>query len=520
MRTIKSQRIDLFQIMKKISVVLSLIIVFAILTGFNRQQDPTKKECLDCHDEMSATFSEKYLHYPFKSQQCDACHDETTFGFTEKGSRLCTVCHRDYEAEKDKNVIHAAVDDCTSCHDPHASRNATLLNETIPSLCFLCHEGIPKDKKLLSTHLPFERGECMSCHDPHISPHPSLLLDTPTKLCATCHGIQESGFKKAHLNLLTEGAACLSCHEGHFSANRGLIFENAHQPFSEGICDACHEKKKEGEKTVLIAQGSLLCTSCHSDIQEQIDSKFPHLPAEQDCLNCHGPHATAQKSLLIMREEELCKKCHADTLVQTGSSMIHEPFSSGTCGSCHHPHGSQSQGILIKGERELCMDCHSGIAEEVEKNHPHSALEQGCVSCHEAHMGQLTSLLKEEGENLCNRCHESRSKKISRYVHYPYKEGNCSTCHLPHAGKGKANLKMEGDDICLFCHPSQHNDFPHPMGALPSNELDIKPDNPLGYERGEEITCATCHVPHSGDIVFLLRVSVTEGQLCYECHQR
>lgn len=508
------------RITKKIAILFFLLIIFTILTGFNRKQDPTKTDCLDCHTEIKQVFDQKYLHYPFESKQCEACHDATTFRYTEEGARLCTVCHRDFEAEKEKNIIHAVTEDCTNCHNPHASNHATLLSDQVPDLCYACHEGLPSEERPLSVHSPFEGGACMDCHDSHISPYRALLLEEPKELCSQCHDSGAAAFQKAHLNLLQEGTDCLSCHKGHYSSSRGLVLENAHSPFSEGMCDSCHEFSYEKGKSVLTAYGAQLCTPCHSDIETQIGSKFAHLAAEEDCLNCHGPHATGERSLLLESSPKLCKNCHAESFVSAPDARQHEPFSSGQCGDCHEPHGSENKGILLSVERELCLECHSETAEQLGKDHLHTALLQGCVACHEPHRGEKKAFLKEEGEALCFRCHESRQKKIYRFVHYPYKEGNCATCHLPHTGKGESNLKEEGDALCLLCHPSRHKVFPHPIGIEPSDELDIKPDSGLPLDRDGKVACNTCHEPHSGDVVFLLRTAVAGGEFCYNCHQR
>ncbi len=497
-----------------------LLGVFFVFSGFNVEHDPTKTECLDCHADMKEALQKKYLHYPFESKQCDACHDPETFGFTEQGSAICTVCHRDYAKEEEMKSVHPVVDECTTCHSPHSSEYPTLLLDRLPDLCLMCHEGMPAGERPASVHPPFEDGECTTCHNPHTSPNRALLVEKPWDLCTGCHDVTDEAFNKAHLNLLSEGTDCLSCHKGHFSSNKALILENAHYPFSEGMCDSCHVIS-EGEKQVkLVAVGSQLCTVCHSDIEELLKSKFPHLPAEEDCLNCHGPHATPNSSLLIEPGVGLCSRCHADALVPPEGARLHEPFSNGQCVECHNPHGSDVPGILAGPEKETCFKCHSEIAKQIQEQHPHTAVEQGCVACHQPHMGNLPALLKDEGQALCFRCHDSRPQRIYRFVHFPYKEGNCSTCHMPHSGVGNGNLTMETEQLCSLCHPSRHKDFPHPVGVKPSADLDIRPDNKLNFGPDDEVVCTTCHTPHATDIVFLLRVGVTGGELCYQCHQR
>ncbi|RJP72405.1 MAG: hypothetical protein C4532_05995 [Candidatus Abyssobacteria bacterium SURF_17] len=504
----------------RVCVFILLVVVFALSTGFNRDRDPSKAECLDCHDDIKELMNKKHVHYPVEAKQCDACHDSETFGLKEKGSALCTVCHRDFAKEEAMKTVHPVVDECTTCHSPHASDNAPLLVDRVPALCFTCHEGFPVGERPASVHAPFEDGACGDCHNPHTSPNPSLLIGGLWDLCTTCHDATDPGFNKAHLNLLTQEADCLMCHKGHYSTKEGLVLENAHAPFTEGLCDSCHVTPEGGAKAALVASGPELCLTCHGDMDASLKSKFVHLPAEESCLNCHEPHAAPQSPLLKETGVALCGQCHADNVTVVEGMKAHEPFSKGQCTDCHDSHGSENAGILAAPEKDLCLTCHAGVAESLIKVHPHTAVEQGCVACHQAHMAQSATLLKDEGAPLCFRCHESRAQRVSRFVHYPYREGNCATCHRPHGGVSNGNLVMDVEQLCTMCHPSRHKSFPHPTGVKPSAELEIPPDNRLHFTRDDTLVCATCHAPHTADVVFLLRVGVIGGDLCYQCHQR
>ncbi|MBI5118297.1 hypothetical protein HZA56_17615 [Candidatus Poribacteria bacterium] len=506
---------------KNLVVSFFLLFVFFGATGFNRGRDPSKANCLDCHDDMKVALRKKYVHYPFEAGQCDACHNADTFGFVEEGTTRCTVCHRDFAAETGENIVHAPVkEDCLTCHNPHASDYPKMLADRVPALCFTCHESMPVEKRPLSVHAPFEEGECLTCHNPHISPNRALLLDKSRNLCSKCHDVADAAFNKTHINLLKADSECASCHRGHFSPNRKLIIENAHPPFAEGMCDSCHVISETPGEIKLEAVGAQLCTPCHADIETSLKSKFAHLPAGENCLNCHGPHATTNPSLLIETGASLCARCHGESIKPAEGDHLHPPFSDGKCTECHNPHGSDNQGILANAEKDTCLKCHQPIAKLLETNHPHTAAQQGCVACHKPHMAKDKALLKEEGEALCFRCHESRQKQINRFVHYPYREGNCSVCHMPHSGAGDANLTMESARLCALCHPKGHKEFPHPTGVKASSTFEVPPNNKLNFTRESEVGCTTCHTPHSGDIVFLLRAGVIGGELCYECHIR
>lgn len=499
---------------KTISKILFLLIGFLVFSGFNRDNPTSEQDCLDCHDNIVKALHERYVHYPVEMKQCDACHNPDT-SLNEQVPELCTVCHRDVREEKGA-VLHPVADDCTSCHDPHGSKNSALLIEKVPDLCLSCHEGIPEEPKPESVHAPVEDGDCGTCHSPHSSPNTALLKQKPAELCAECHDTTDADFNKKHLNLLKADSRCLSCHQGHSSSKKSLLLENSHLPFAEGMCDGCHD----AEQRRLIASGSELCTTCHGDIGELLQGKFPHVAAAEDCLSCHAPHAASNKSLLVATGYDLCAQCHEEAIAPSEGKEAHQPFSRGQCSECHNPHGSEYKGILSGTEIDVCLKCHVDVKEEIEKRHPHTAVTQGCTSCHQPHQSAGHFLLKEEGEALCFKCHDSRQKEMARFVHYPYEEGVCRTCHLPHSGVGVGDLTMETDDLCTMCHRKKHKEFPHPVEVKAPSDFSLKPDNRLNFGPDDTVVCTTCHFPHTSDDVYLLKVAVSGGALCYECHQK
>jgi predicted CXXCH cytochrome family protein len=496
--------------------IVFLFIAFMVFSGFDRERKSPESDCLDCHDKITQALHERYVHYPAEMKQCDACHNAQTFALTEQVPQLCIVCHRDFRKEH-STAVHAVLDDCTSCHNPHGSKNPKLLEQPVPDLCLTCHESLPADKKAQSIHPPVEAGECLSCHSPHSSANTALLKQEPAELCKSCHDTADANFNKKHLNLLKANSRCLSCHRGHYSANKSLVLENSHPPFAEGMCDSCHDTSAPGK---MVASGPQLCLSCHSDIEKLIQSKFPHVAAADDCLNCHSPHTAPNKFLLTQNGEKLCAQCHDTTVLRQQNARLHPPFNDGQCTACHSPHGSENKGLLAGSETGICLKCHTEVKETIEKQHPHTAVQQGCVSCHQPHQGQLNSLLKDEGDALCFRCHDSKAKETARYVHYPYAEGVCATCHLPHSGVGVGHLTKGVDELCTTCHRKTHKDFPHPVGVKPSSGFLLNPENQLNFNTNDTIQCTTCHFPHTGDTVFLLKVGVSGGDLCYQCHRR
>ena len=68
---------------------------------------------------------------------------------------------------------HDVVEDCLSCHKPHASAQTKLLAKDILKLCGDCHDD--KDLKAVKGHAGAEGQACTVCHDPHVGKDKFLL---------------------------------------------------------------------------------------------------------------------------------------------------------------------------------------------------------------------------------------------------------------------------------------------------------------------------------------------------------
>ena len=107
-----------------------------------------------------------------------------------------------------------AENNCSTCHDPHATDNRALLRKRVGDLCADCHEL--QNSKAKSTHEPFVGGDCLSCHLGHGSKHQNLLTETPGALCFQCHEKEEYTQGRV-LHLPAFEAQCLECHGPHSS---------------------------------------------------------------------------------------------------------------------------------------------------------------------------------------------------------------------------------------------------------------------------------------------------------------
>jgi predicted CXXCH cytochrome family protein len=283
------------------------------------------------------------------AEACDGCHEaavtphpqkgKKTFKLTAQQPDLCSTCHEAFK----KPHVHAPVKDgtCTTCHDPHASKEPKLLSSPLKDLCGACHADHVEFKVV---HGPVSAGDCTVCHTPHESAEKGLLLKASPGLCYGCHTDVEQGLKKKVVHAAVEGG-CTSCHNPHGSANPKLLAE----------------------------AGNGLCFACHDPIAEKVQKgAVVHAPVKsaKGCASCHSPHAADQAKLLLSPEKELCAGCHK-TVLTKAMTVPHGPIAKGQCTPCHDAHGGPNLRLLVGAfpadpyvaytdkEFGLCFGCHN-----------------------------------------------------------------------------------------------------------------------------------------------------------------
>ena len=133
---------------------------------------PQPTLCFQCHNETKSAFAMPFHHKVNEGLiQCSDCHDpHGTFGnnnlkSTADQNAICTKCHT--ETRGPFVYEHAAVkaEGCMSCHTPHGSQNARLLNmPSINTLCNQCHSPVAADTVHGMANASAEIAPCTSCH--------------------------------------------------------------------------------------------------------------------------------------------------------------------------------------------------------------------------------------------------------------------------------------------------------------------------------------------------------------------
>lgn len=201
----------------------------------------------------------------------------------------------------------------------------------------------------------------------------------------------------------------------------------------------------------------------------------------------------------------------------------------------------------------VCAECHS---DKSQGKHVHSAMAMGCTTCHDVISAKGVTLISlvSPANDLCFTCH---AKSTERVLHGPYAEGLCIACHSPHSSNYSDQLLADPQDLCLGCHARarlkvnrRKQKVTTPWGLtltfaqmqswqfLGLNKTLTKnhpvkghpitgPNTALG--KGE-ISCLSCHLPHSSNQPNLILTQVHSGNtglaaqgfyptaLCETCH--
>jgi DmsE family decaheme c-type cytochrome len=113
-----------------------------------RQSEP--QLCMSCHTETKSQFSKPFHHKVMEgTMKCTSCHNAHG-GFEAKQQKLavgadasCVKCHSNKQGPFAFEHAPLKTEGCATCHTPHGSSNAKMLNRsTVRQTCLECHSAI------------------------------------------------------------------------------------------------------------------------------------------------------------------------------------------------------------------------------------------------------------------------------------------------------------------------------------------------------------------------------------------
>lgn len=224
---------------------------------------------------LPTTETAAWSHGPYEAGDCSICHvnaDPRKPGpLSKAGNELCFGCHEEFQEIMARRYKHApALEACTTCHNPHNSRQKKLLHVELSALCKDCHKAIRETvERAKVKHGALDRGQrCANCHNPHGANVEKLLIQLPFDLCVNCHsvdnmkdnnGVTLTNFKKwLQQNKVwhapVEAKDCSACHRTHGGDNFRLLvadypakFYSPYDLKAYALCYGCHNEKVVSE---------------------------------------------------------------------------------------------------------------------------------------------------------------------------------------------------------------------------------------------------------------------------------
>ncbi len=381
--------------------------------------------------------------------ECRLCHEPHMADrrrLLKPGStEVCLECHA--PPPEDARSRHPALDQgCVTCHDPHRPRGLRGAERT----CGPCHNLREEGFRWTHGQLPMTRvDQCTFCHEPHASAYPSLLrgrIHYPLKNggCNACHEV-----RRERIELRYEGSQiCTRCH-GQITGTSAVVeTDKVHKPVYQIDCTACHNPHLGVRDKFLLEDPVTLCGWCHGLLLRGVENVHGVFE-EGTCYTCHLPHISDFRPLLKRPERQLCTSCHTE-VAEIPAGLVHGALKADRCTGCHNPHGTNTEFLLKESRDELCRGCHGEVLRDGDGaplRYLHGPVGAGnCTACHtlgHRHASAGDRFLRAEGSRVCALCHETGPDHVPVRFRAKMEEvrNDCLACHLPHGAGNRFMMR-------------------------------------------------------------------------------
>jgi DmsE family decaheme c-type cytochrome len=206
--------------------------------------------CLGCHAKDMARANIQHSEHTGNDVVCVNCHSihraaTPKFLLAKKQNELCYTCHATVRAQfsmPSKHRVNEGFMQCSDCHNPHGSFNATWKMGQRPPMmeqglgaetpCVKCH--VDKRGPFVYEHAPVRVEGCETCHNPHGSMNAKLLRRPVVfTVCLECHngagtfGTRSNGVaiqSSKHNMLDPKFQKCTACHVSIHGSNSDQFF--------------------------------------------------------------------------------------------------------------------------------------------------------------------------------------------------------------------------------------------------------------------------------------------------------
>ena len=251
--------------------------------------------------------------------------------------------------------------------------------------CLDCHKG---DEPSLTNVLPLSHSHLLngiSCTACHGDADPPQFVGTGQ--CLTCHkpgdlidatkDVEEANPHNSHYGPELD---CDLCHHAHRESENfcnqchdfNFVVPSPHaEPVRTAVavdmfdCQTCHIEPEYNEEFNKSAHGILVCTSCHSGIDDMgLHMSKEKKPILRECSSCHMDIAVQYETNVHAVKEGLdCFSCHTNVHVRVTEEGVTKSAIINGCTECHEESRYVSDGhgqAVLKGNEDAasCADCH------------------------------------------------------------------------------------------------------------------------------------------------------------------
>jgi DmsE family decaheme c-type cytochrome len=188
-------------------------------------------KCLSCHSGKHANFDRS--PHAKAGVSCVSCHSVHAAASQEHMLKtaqpaLCFQCHTDVKpqfAMPFHHKVNEGVVKCSDCHDVHGTFGSSSLKSTADqnAICTKCHTETRGP--FVFEHAPVKAEGCVSCHTPHGSQNARLLnMPNVVPLCNQCHSQVAAGTVHGMYAGSSTQTPCIDCHTMIHGSNVSQAF--------------------------------------------------------------------------------------------------------------------------------------------------------------------------------------------------------------------------------------------------------------------------------------------------------
>jgi formate dehydrogenase gamma subunit len=326
-----------------------LISAALTLAALSMAAQPSREECLACHDTVHAEKFDASVH---ASLDCTGCHEDIKeLPHDTPKKVVCASCHVD-AVEAWNHSLHAKAaaagrgkgPQCQDCHGP-AHEIRPMQRARIPQICSSCHgQKFVMQKAGLSAQPAISYQEsvhgravakgstraavCTDCHDSHNvrpanDPQSGIFKFNVGRTCGQCHAaIAGQYHDSVHGKALARGngstPVCTDCHGIHTISTAA---DPAHGP--RASCIRCHEGVRLNQELGVATTRVSSYESSYHGLARKLGST-----TAADCASCHGTHDILpsydpRSAVHPANLTKTCGRCHEGAQANFARGKVH-----------------------------------------------------------------------------------------------------------------------------------------------------------------------------------------------------